>query len=91
MSFSLKSSVDLPNSPVPGAHIPLIGLGTYAGSSGGLAPAVKYAVKEAGYRHIDAAYAYFNEKGKASLSIMLGARIDATDRGGRGDQGLGRP
>jgi len=62
MSFSLKSSVDLPNSPVPGAQIPLIGLGTYAGSSGGLAPAVKYAVKEAGYRHIDAAYAYFNEK-----------------------------
>ncbi|KAF9511624.1 hypothetical protein BS47DRAFT_1383305 [Hydnum rufescens UP504] len=62
MSFSLKSSVDLPNSPVPGAQIPLIGLGTYAGSSGGLAPAVKYAVKEAGFRHIDAAYAYFNEK-----------------------------
>jgi len=45
-----------------GKEIPTIGLGTWQSKPGEVEKAVEYALKEAGYRHIDAAWAYKNEK-----------------------------
>ncbi|PPQ69216.1 hypothetical protein CVT24_000013 [Panaeolus cyanescens] len=45
-----------------GKEIPVIGLGTWQSKPGEVAAAVAYAIKEAGYRHIDCAWAYGNEK-----------------------------
>ncbi|KAF9530293.1 NADP-dependent oxidoreductase domain-containing protein [Crepidotus variabilis] len=45
-----------------GSEIPLIGLGTWQAKPGEVAKAVEFAIKEAGYRHIDCAWAYGNEK-----------------------------
>ncbi|PPQ74919.1 hypothetical protein CVT26_011355 [Gymnopilus dilepis] len=45
-----------------GAEIPAIGLGTWQSKPGEVANAVSYALKEVGYRHIDCAWAYGNEK-----------------------------
>lgn len=45
-----------------GLEIPAIGLGTWQSKPGEVASAVEYAIKEVGYRHIDCAWAYGNEK-----------------------------
>ncbi|EIW54704.1 Aldo/keto reductase [Trametes versicolor FP-101664 SS1] len=45
-----------------GAEIPLIGLGTWQSKPDEVINAVEYALKEVGYRHIDCAWAYGNEK-----------------------------
>jgi len=43
-------------------EIPQIGLGTWQSKPGEVQTAVSYALKDAGYTHIDAAFAYGNEK-----------------------------
>ena len=52
--------------------IPRIGLGTWKGESDELANAIKYAIKEAGYTHLDCAMIYMNEKivGKALAELF---------------------
>ncbi|KAF8196064.1 NADP-dependent oxidoreductase domain-containing protein [Pholiota molesta] len=45
-----------------GAEIPAIGLGTWQSKAGEVETAVSYAIKEVGYRSIDCAWAYGNEK-----------------------------
>ncbi|OCH94038.1 Aldo/keto reductase [Obba rivulosa] len=45
-----------------GVEIPVIGLGTWQSGPNEVASAVEYALKEVGYRHIDCAWAYGNEK-----------------------------
>ncbi|KAG8897907.1 hypothetical protein FRB99_007797 [Tulasnella sp. 403] len=45
-----------------GISIPQIGLGTWQSQPGEVRQAVAYALKEAGYRHVDCAFAYGNEK-----------------------------
>ncbi|OSX61097.1 hypothetical protein POSPLADRAFT_1047366 [Postia placenta MAD-698-R-SB12] len=45
-----------------GVEIPILGLGTWQSKPNEVATAVEYALKEVGYRHIDCAWAYGNEK-----------------------------
>lgn len=45
-----------------GHEMPLLGLGTYKSDSSNVGEAVKYALGEAGYKHIDGASIYGNEK-----------------------------
>ncbi|KAF9479761.1 Aldo/keto reductase [Pholiota conissans] len=45
-----------------GIEIPAIGLGTWQSKAGEVEAAVSYAIKEVGYRSIDCAWAYGNEK-----------------------------
>ncbi|KAJ7064645.1 Aldo/keto reductase [Mycena amicta] len=45
-----------------GYEIPILGLGTWQSQAAEVSTAVEYAVKEAGIRHIDCAFAYGNEK-----------------------------
>lgn len=43
-------------------QIPAVGLGTWQSKAGEVEKAVEYAVKEAGYTHVDGAWCYGNEK-----------------------------
>ncbi|GBE83892.1 D-galacturonate reductase [Sparassis crispa] len=45
-----------------GVEIPVFGLGTWQSKPHEVANAVEYALKEVGYRHLDCAWAYGNEK-----------------------------
>jgi diketogulonate reductase-like aldo/keto reductase len=54
----MKTTLTLNN----GNKVPLIGLGTWKADKDTVAPAVEYAVIKAGYRHIDCASIYGNEK-----------------------------
>ncbi|KDQ14555.1 hypothetical protein BOTBODRAFT_345685 [Botryobasidium botryosum FD-172 SS1] len=45
-----------------GAEMPVVGLGTWKSAPGQVEAAVEYALKEAGYKHIDTATAYDNER-----------------------------
>lgn len=58
-----------------GAEIPVIGLGTWQSKQGEVAAAVSYAIKDAGYRHIDCAWAYGNE-----LEVGQGIRASGVPR-----------
>jgi diketogulonate reductase-like aldo/keto reductase len=45
-----------------GIEMPLIGLGTWKSEPGKVGEAITYALLEAGYKHVDGASIYFNEK-----------------------------
>ena len=57
MATSISYSAELCN----GVSMPFLGLGTWQSAEGECAKAVEYALK-VGYRHIDAAPLYGNEK-----------------------------
>ncbi|KAI1789238.1 Aldo/keto reductase [Ganoderma leucocontextum] len=58
MTMALAPTIKLNN----GLEIPVIGLGTWQSKPEEVVNAVEYAIKEAGYRHIDCAWGYGNEK-----------------------------
>ncbi|XP_076318484.1 aldo-keto reductase family 1 member A1-like [Tachypleus tridentatus] len=63
-----------------GAHMPIIGLGTWQAKAGELEAAVEIAI-EYGYRHIDTAWAYTNEKdiGNALKKVFDAGKLKRED------------
>ncbi|XP_076318500.1 aldo-keto reductase family 1 member A1-like isoform X7 [Tachypleus tridentatus] len=63
-----------------GAHMPIIGLGTWQAKAGELEAAVETAI-EYGYRHIDTAWAYMNEKdiGNALKKVFDAGKLKRED------------
>lgn len=66
LDLPTEKKIRIPNATpeYPDATIPVLGLGTWQSPPGQVKSAVEYALKEGGYRHVDAAWAYGNEKGK---------------------------
>ena len=58
-------------------EIPILGIGTWESDPGEVGSAIEYAVKEAGYRHIDGAKIYGNEKeiGQSLSNIFSSSEI----------------
>lgn len=88
----VQQRIKIPNATPesPDATIPVLGLGTWQSPPGQVKSAVEYALKEAGFRHIDAAWAYGNEKevgegirasGVPRSEIFLTSKIWATYMG----------
>ncbi|KAG8863096.1 hypothetical protein FRB96_009276 [Tulasnella sp. 330] len=73
-----------------GAKMPTVGLGTWKSKPGEVEHAVGYALKEAGYKHVDTAAAYRNEpevgkgikaSGVSRESIFLTTKLNNPDHG----------
>lgn len=64
-----------------GAHMPLIGLGTWKSRRDSVGLAVEYSLTEAGYRHIDCAAIYGNEKeiGEAFNNVFKNGKVGRED------------
>jgi diketogulonate reductase-like aldo/keto reductase len=68
MTLSITSTVTLNN----GLKMPIFGLGTWRSETHQVENAVQYALKDAGYIHIDAAHCYENQdevKGRCYLCL----------------------
>jgi diketogulonate reductase-like aldo/keto reductase len=61
--------------------IPLIGLGTWRSSKNSVGDAVEYAISKAGYRHIDCASVYGNEKeiGTSFNKVLSSGKVKRED------------
>lgn len=64
-----------------GKKIPALGLGTWKSSPSQVREAVVYAIKEQGYRHIDCAFIYGNEKeiGQALEDVFKSSQLKRQD------------
>ena len=63
-----------------GINMPLLGLGTWKSINGSVGQAVKYAITEANYTHIDCASAYSNQPEIGQVfSEIIGSKINRSD------------
>ena len=64
-----------------GLQIPALGLGTWKSKPNEVKNAVKYAILEAGYRHLDCAFVYQNENevGEALKEVFATSSLKRSD------------